>query len=43
MRKPEGKIPLGNPDVNKRTVLKWIFKKYFFWGGGSDPDSSAGG
>lgn len=27
MRKPEGKIPLGHPDMNKRIILKWVFKK----------------
>ena len=34
MRKPEGKITLGNSDVNKRIILKWIFKKFFGGGGG---------
>jgi hypothetical protein len=27
MRKPEGKTPLGYPDMNKIIILKWIFKK----------------
>jgi len=27
MRKPKGNILLGNPDVNKRIILTWIFKK----------------
>jgi hypothetical protein len=27
MRKPEGKTLPGYPDMNKRILLKWIFKK----------------
>jgi hypothetical protein len=27
VRKPEGKRPLGNPDVDGRIILRWIFKK----------------
>jgi hypothetical protein len=25
--KPEGKRPLGDPDVDGRIILKWIFRK----------------
>jgi hypothetical protein len=27
MGKPEGKWPLGSPDVDGRIILRWIFKK----------------
>jgi hypothetical protein len=33
MRKPEGNIPLGNPDVNKRIILKWISRNNFVMSG----------
>jgi hypothetical protein len=26
--KPEGKIPLGDPDVDGRIILRWIFRKW---------------
>ena len=26
--KPEGKRPLGRPDVDGRTILRWIFRKW---------------
>ena len=26
--KPEGKRPLGRPDVDGRIILKWIFRKW---------------
>jgi hypothetical protein len=26
--KPEGKRPLGDPDVDGRIILKWIFRKW---------------
>jgi hypothetical protein len=26
--KPEGKRPLGNPDVGGRIILRWIFRKW---------------
>jgi len=26
--KPEGKIPLGDPDVDERIILRWIFGKW---------------
>jgi hypothetical protein len=29
--KPEGKRPLGDPDVDGRIILRWIFRK---WEGG---------
>jgi hypothetical protein len=29
--KPEGKIPLGDTDVDGRIILKWTFRK---WNGG---------
>jgi hypothetical protein len=25
--KPEGKTPLGNPSVDGRIILRWIFRK----------------
>jgi hypothetical protein len=25
--KPEGKRPLGRPDINGRIILRWIFRK----------------
>jgi hypothetical protein len=28
MWKPEGKSPLGDPDVDGRIILKWIFRKW---------------
>ena len=27
VEKPEGKRPLGNPDVDGRRILRWIFRK----------------
>ena len=26
--KPEGKRPLGKPDVDGKIILKWIFRKW---------------
>jgi hypothetical protein len=26
--KPEGKRPLGDPDVDERIILRWIFRKW---------------
>jgi hypothetical protein len=26
--KPEGKRPLGDPDVDGRIILRWIFRKW---------------
>jgi hypothetical protein len=26
---PEGKRPLGNPGIDERIILKWIFRKWF--------------
>jgi hypothetical protein len=26
--KPEGKRPLGNPDVDGRIILRWMFSKF---------------
>jgi hypothetical protein len=31
--KPEGKRPLGDPDVDGRIILRWIFKKWEGWWG----------
>ena len=28
VRKPEGKRPLGDPDVDGRIILRWIFRKW---------------
>jgi hypothetical protein len=28
VRKPEGKRPLGDPGVDGRTILGWIFRKW---------------
>jgi len=28
VRKPEGKRLLGNPDVDGRIILSWIFRKW---------------
>ena len=28
VRKPEGKRPLGNPGVDERIILRWIFRKW---------------
>ena len=28
VRKPEGKRPLGRPDVDGRIILRWIFRKW---------------
>ena len=28
VEKPEGKRPLGDPDVDGRVILTWIFKKW---------------
>jgi hypothetical protein len=25
--KPEGKMPLGDPDVDGRLILRWMFRK----------------
>ena len=31
--KPEGKRPLGDPDVDGRIILRWIFRKWEgLWG-----------
>jgi hypothetical protein len=27
VEKPEGKRPMGDPDVDRRLILKWIFRK----------------
>jgi hypothetical protein len=27
MGKPEGKRPLGRQDINRRIILRWIFRK----------------
>jgi hypothetical protein len=35
--KPEGKRPLGRPDVDGRVILRWIFRK---WGVGTWTGSS---
>jgi hypothetical protein len=32
--KPEGKRPLGDPDVDGRIILRWIFRKFEGWGTG---------
>ena len=29
--KPEGKRPLGDPDVDGRIILRWIFGKWEEW------------
>jgi len=29
--KPEGKTPLGDPDVDGRIILRWIFGKWEGW------------
>ena len=29
--KPEGKRPLGDPDVDGRIILRWIFRKWKGW------------
>jgi hypothetical protein len=29
--KPERKRPLGNPDVDVRIILGWIFRKWDVW------------
>jgi hypothetical protein len=29
VRKPEGKGPLGDPSVNGRIILRWIFRKWY--------------
>ena len=29
--KPEGKRPLGRPDVDGRIILRWIFGKWEGW------------
>jgi hypothetical protein len=26
--KPEGKIPMGDPNVDWRIILRWIFRKW---------------
>jgi len=31
--KPEGKKHLGNPGVEGRIILRWIFKKWYVGGG----------
>ena len=28
VEKPEGKSPLGEPDVDGRIILRWIFRKW---------------
>jgi hypothetical protein len=28
MGKPEGKRPLGDPDVDGRIILRWVFRKF---------------
>ena len=33
MGRPEGNRPLGRPNVDRRIILKWTFKK---WDGGMD-------
>jgi hypothetical protein len=29
--KPEGKRPLGRPDLVARIIMTWIFRKLFVW------------
>ena len=31
--KPEGKRPLGDPDLDGRIILRWIFRKWEGLGG----------
>ena len=31
VREPEGKRPLGNPGVDGRIILRWIFRKWDGW------------
>ena len=35
--KPEGKRPLGDPSVDRRIILRWIFRKWEVgvWNGSS--------
>ena len=40
MGKPEGKRPLGNPGVDGRIILRWIFRK---WDGKHGQDRSGSG
>ena len=37
VRKPEGKRPMGDPDVDGRIILRWIFRKWVvgLWTGSS--------
>ena len=28
VEKPEGMRPLGDPDIDKRIILRWIFRKW---------------
>jgi hypothetical protein len=37
--KPEGRRPLGRP---RRIILKWIFERLYWWGGGGIDLSSLG-
>jgi hypothetical protein len=40
VRKPEGKRPLGKPEVDGRIILRWMFRK---WVGGYGVDRAASG